>query len=214
MTYFSKVVRSASEASKMIPRLDRSVSNFAVVGSAMKTTCKYTITTVTVLALCSVDWDSSWRFATAQITLCQTRVSSLNDLELKNAEPCRDLSTAIDKHCDIHGLKCLNDNYEELTVVIPHWSQGRKGVVCEDCLPSCTEVDISVVHDWKEKLVHQDNSRNCYKIAIIILHLNRIDSNEDISVAHVEISPMTLPTERYKRNVVRGRLDLVGEWIL
>lgn len=59
---------------------------------------------------------------------------------------------AEEMHCNIHGLKCLNDNYEDLTVVIPHWSRGRrKGVVCEDCLPSCTELDVSVVHDSIEK---------------------------------------------------------------
>lgn len=53
--------------------------------------------------------------------------------------------------CNIEGLKCLNNNYEDLTVVIPHWSHGRKGVVCEECLPSCTEVDISTIHDSREK---------------------------------------------------------------
>lgn len=31
-------------------------------------------------------------------------------------------------------------------------------------------------------------------------------------MANVEISTIALPTERYKRNVVRGRLDLVGEY--
>lgn len=31
-------------------------------------------------------------------------------------------------------------------------------------------------------------------------------------MALVEISTISLPTERYKRNVVRGRLDLVGEF--
>lgn len=61
------------------------------------------------------------------------------------------LITVPEKHCDIQGLKCLSDNYEELTVVIPHWSHGRKGVVCQDCLPSCTELDVSVVHDSVEK---------------------------------------------------------------
>lgn len=55
-------------------------------------------------------------------------------------------------HCDMTGLKCLNNHYEDLSVVIARWSQGKKGVVC-DCLPSCTEVDISVVHDTRDKYV-------------------------------------------------------------
>lgn len=53
-------------------------------------------------------------------------------------------------HCDIEGLRCLNEHYEELSVVIAKWSTGKKGVVC-DCLPSCTEVDVSVVHDARDK---------------------------------------------------------------
>ena len=50
------------------------------------------------------------------------------------------------------GLKCLNEHYEDLSVVIAKWSYGRRGVVC-DCLPSCTEVDISIVHDARDKYV-------------------------------------------------------------
>lgn len=60
-------------------------------------------------------------------------------------------NTKISAHCDMNGLKCLNSHYEELSVVIARWSIGKKGVVC-DCLPSCTEIDITVVHDSREKL--------------------------------------------------------------
>lgn len=85
------------------------------------------------------------------------------------------------------GLVCLNTNYEELTIVIPSWSTGKRGVVC-DCLPSCTEVDIAIVHDWRESIF-----------------------NPEKRYSTIEIELSALPTERYKRNVVRGRLDLVGE---
>ncbi|XP_053692397.1 sodium channel protein Nach [Sabethes cyaneus] len=85
--------------------------------------------------------------------------------------------------CNITGLVCLNAHYEDLTVVIPRWSTG-KGVVC-DCLPSCTELDIAVVHDSRETLY----------------------TEKRLSTLDIELS--ALPTERYKRNVVRGRLDLV-----
>lgn len=53
-------------------------------------------------------------------------------------------------HCHVEGLRCLNDHYEELAVVIAKWSVGKRGVVC-DCLPSCTEIDIGVVHDTRDK---------------------------------------------------------------
>jgi hypothetical protein len=49
-------------------------------------------------------------------------------------------------HCDINGLVCLNEHYEDLSIVIAAWSKARKrrGVVC-DCLPSCNEIDLVVV---------------------------------------------------------------------
>ncbi|XP_317530.4 sodium channel protein Nach [Anopheles gambiae] len=87
--------------------------------------------------------------------------------------------------CNMSGLICLNEHYEDLTIVIPKWSVGRRGVVC-DCLPSCTEVDIGIVHDSRESI---------------------FDSDRRYSTIEIQLS--ALPTERYKRNVVRGRLDLV-----
>ncbi|XP_037031361.1 sodium channel protein Nach [Bradysia coprophila] len=88
-------------------------------------------------------------------------------------------------YCNMSGLICLNENYEELSVVIPKWSKSRKGVIC-DCMPSCTEIDVSLVHD----------SRN-----------NIMEHQRPMSL--VEIGLINLPTEKYKRNVVRGKLDLV-----
>ncbi|XP_037903312.1 sodium channel protein Nach [Hermetia illucens] len=90
-------------------------------------------------------------------------------------------------HCNMTGLQCLNDHYEDLSVVVASWSHanGRKGLVC-DCLPSCTEVDISVVHDIRDNIYGHQRP-----------------------ISKVEIGLVALPTERYKRNVVRGKLDLV-----
>ncbi|XP_017120757.1 sodium channel protein Nach [Drosophila elegans] len=89
--------------------------------------------------------------------------------------------------CNMDGLECLNRNYEDLSVIIAQWSKrrGRKGLVC-DCLPSCTEVDITTVYDSKENLVGNQNP-----------------------VSRIEVGLIELPTERYKRNLVRGKLDLV-----
>ncbi|XP_055632460.1 sodium channel protein Nach [Toxorhynchites rutilus septentrionalis] len=87
--------------------------------------------------------------------------------------------------CNMTGLACLNEHYEELTIILPKWSTGKKGVVC-DCLPSCTEVDIAIIHDSRESLYNRE--KRC---------------------STIEIELSQLPTERYRRNVVRGRLDLV-----
>jgi len=93
-------------------------------------------------------------------------------------------------HCDINGLVCLNEHYEDLSVVVASWSKlrKRKGVVC-DCLPSCSEVDILTVHETRD---------------------NIFNPNSD-PYSMIEVALVNLPTERYKRNVVRGKLDLVGE---
>jgi len=91
--------------------------------------------------------------------------------------------------CNMDGLECLNRNYEDLSVIIAKWSKrrGRKGLVC-DCLPSCTEVDITTVFDSKENMAGSQNP-----------------------VSRIEVGLIELPTERYKRNLVRGKLDLVGK---
>lgn len=86
-----------------------------------------------------------------------------------------------DKHCDIKGLDCLNKNYNDLAVLKTKWAK-RTGLVCS-CIPSCTEIELSVVKDEK------------------------IGIQEEIAI--VELSLERLPTERYKRKVVRGKLDLV-----
>lgn len=92
--------------------------------------------------------------------------------------------------CNMDGLECLNQNYEDLSVIIAKWSRrrGRKGLVC-DCLPSCTEVDITTVYDSKDNIYGYQNP-----------------------VSKIEVALIELPTERYKRNLVRGKLDLVGKW--
>ncbi|XP_034832228.2 sodium channel protein Nach-like [Maniola hyperantus] len=89
-----------------------------------------------------------------------------------------------EEHCNITGMACLHDNFAYLTALKPPWAQ-RPGLVC-DCLPSCNETEINVIEDMALPL-HTENSKE----------------------AHVEIILAYLPTERFKRNVVRSRLDLV-----
>lgn len=145
-------------------------------------------------------------------------------------------------HCDMAGLRCLNDNYEELSVVIASWSHERKGLVC-DCLPSCTEIDVSVVHDARFNMDEaaaaedEDSEEKLLRPVPVANGTQDYDDGSDDGggedddeepvqmeairelprqsvarpVAAVKIALAALPTERYKRNVVRGTLDLVGE---
>ncbi|KAG5666860.1 hypothetical protein PVAND_014868 [Polypedilum vanderplanki] len=110
----------------------------------------------------------------------QVRFCGCNSHVMPNTDP--------KSHCDINGLVCLNEHYEDLSIVIASWSKARKkrGVVC-DCLPSCNEIDLVVVHETRDNIF--DPSVDPYSI--------------------IEMSLSNLPTERYKRNVVRGKLDLV-----
>jgi hypothetical protein len=77
-----------------------------------------------------------------------------------------------------------------LSIVIAAWSKARKrkGIVC-DCIPSCNEVDILTIYEARNNIF--DPNVSPYSI--------------------IDVSLANLPTERYKRNVVRGKLDLVGE---
>ncbi|CAG9786712.1 unnamed protein product [Diatraea saccharalis] len=83
--------------------------------------------------------------------------------------------------CNISGIMCLDNHVNLLSVLKAEWSL-RSGLYC-NCLPSCTEAEITTVKDFKTSI-----SEN---------------------FATVEVGLAMLPSERYKRNVVRGVLDLV-----
>ncbi|GLV38485.1 pickpocket 13 [Carabus blaptoides fortunei] len=85
------------------------------------------------------------------------------------------------EQCNLAGMACLNENYNELAVLKAHWAK-RTGLIC-DCLPSCTETEMFLIKDEKTGI------------------------KEDF--AAVEFTLERLPSERFKRNVVHGKLDLV-----
>ncbi|XP_048478510.1 sodium channel protein Nach [Plutella xylostella] len=89
-------------------------------------------------------------------------------------------TTAAD-HCNLTGLACLAAHVTELTTLKPPWA-ARAGLACA-CLPSCTDTDITVVKSDKKGLKKKKSV--------------------------VQIALAYLPTERFKRNIVRSRLDLV-----
>ncbi|XP_050532301.1 sodium channel protein Nach-like isoform X1 [Daktulosphaira vitifoliae] len=85
------------------------------------------------------------------------------------------------EHCDIRGLMCLNQYYAELSV-LKKKNSARVGLECH-CVPSCVETEVDVI--TVETFTMSDNE------SIIQLMLDQ------------------LPQERLKRNVIRGRLDIL-----
>ena len=67
------------------------------------------------------------------------------------------------------GLQCLNDNYEELSVIIAKWSYGRKGLMC-DCFPSCTEMDLTIVNNMD----NMDRYVQIYNIYNLYIHRQKL----------------------------------------
>ncbi|XP_068633535.1 pickpocket protein 28-like [Battus philenor] len=114
-------------------------------------------------------------------TACTVQCRKNAQLKLCNCTSFYMPSVKDEQKCDVDGLVCLNKHVNELSGLKAKWST-RSGLLC-DCLPSCTEADISVVKDFR-------------KI-----------TNENY--ASVQIALEALPSERYRRNVVRGLLDLI-----
>ncbi|KAF9418788.1 hypothetical protein HW555_004455 [Spodoptera exigua] len=95
------------------------------------------------------------------------------------------LGTTEETLCNLTGMACLNKLQSHLTTLKPAWAK-RPGLSC-NCLPSCDETEITVIKDVTSSVKGKANKKK----------------------AHVEIVLAYLPTERFKRNVVRSRLDLV-----
>ncbi|XP_017776900.1 PREDICTED: pickpocket protein 28-like [Nicrophorus vespilloides] len=87
-----------------------------------------------------------------------------------------------DTFCDMKGLQCLTDYFE--TVNRLH-AKGfdKPGLVCE-CVPSCVEPEYKIVSERK---------------------------GLKSAASEISIRLQSLPTFRFKRNVVRTTMDLVGE---
>ncbi|XP_026327649.1 sodium channel protein Nach-like [Hyposmocoma kahamanoa] len=93
------------------------------------------------------------------------------------------LGTTEEERCNISGLSCLHKYASHLTTLKPRWAT-RPGLTC-NCIPSCTETEITVV---KDVVIPNKSNRKKTSVEMILAYL---------------------PTERFKRNVIRSRLDLV-----
>lgn len=88
--------------------------------------------------------------------------------------------------CDFLGLICLDKNdllFPQTTIMQP-WRTD--GMICS-CLPSCNELQINVV--GRESKIRDDT------------HLRS-----------VSIKIQSLPSQRYFRQAVREKIDIVGEY--
>ncbi|XP_044729218.1 sodium channel protein Nach [Chrysoperla carnea] len=87
------------------------------------------------------------------------------------------------KICKLEGLLCISKHFDDLTVIKPKWS--KKQGLAVDCLPSCVEDEVDVIH-VKNNL--------------------RLDKTE---YGEIIVSMNEWPTVRFKRTVVRDKLDLI-----
>ncbi|KAJ8722053.1 hypothetical protein PYW08_004455 [Mythimna loreyi] len=116
---------------------------------------------------------------------CTVRCRKLAQLESCQCNDHFILDTTEETRCNLSGMACLNRLSSHLTTLKPPWA-NRPGLSC-NCLPSCDETEITVIKD------------------VTIPVKNKIYKKK----SRVEIILAYLPTERFKRNVVRSRLDLV-----
>ncbi|XP_073956889.1 sodium channel protein Nach-like isoform X3 [Choristoneura fumiferana] len=113
--------------------------------------------------------------------LCRKRAQ----LEVCNCNDHFMLGTPESDRCNVSGLACIHAHASHLTTLKPPWA-NRPGLSC-DCLPSCEETEITIIKDVDVSL----------------------RSKKEKTKAYVEMVLAFLPTERFKRIVVRSRLDLV-----
>ncbi|XP_034249187.1 sodium channel protein Nach [Thrips palmi] len=83
--------------------------------------------------------------------------------------------------CSLEGLMCLYQHYTSFSVLKTSWSR-KEGLSCP-CVPACTEPEYNIVTQESFGIAH--------------------------NTSRIELMLDRLPSERYKRNVVRGRLDMV-----
>ncbi|XP_049942650.1 sodium channel protein Nach-like [Schistocerca serialis cubense] len=99
------------------------------------------------------------------------------------------MPNSADEVCGIEGLACLNGYNERLGILKAAWETKKLGIVC-DCRTSCDDQEYNVV--WKHATTKRGGS-----------------TNYESFVSEISLKMHSLPVERFKRNVVRTKLDLV-----
>ncbi|XP_046391545.1 acid-sensing ion channel 4-B-like [Ischnura elegans] len=84
--------------------------------------------------------------------------------------------------CNMSGLLCLTKVIGKLAVLKSEWNEARNGIYCP-CFPSCDEIEIDTIEEYATRTPGRTR--------------------------HVRMIMDRLPSERFLRHVVRGKLDLV-----
>ncbi|BES96241.1 Amiloride-sensitive sodium channel [Nesidiocoris tenuis] len=95
--------------------------------------------------------------------------------------------TKPEEHCNYEGIICLDKHINYLSEPTTN-PRGKGGLVC-DCLPACVDLDFNVVD---------------IRMSDILLY-----PIPNIPESAVQVRLRDIPTEKYKRIVVRGKLDMV-----
>ncbi|XP_072948821.1 sodium channel protein Nach [Epargyreus clarus] len=114
---------------------------------------------------------------------CTVRCRKMAQKRMCNCNDHFMLDTPEQERCNLSGIWCLQTHASQLTALKPKWAT-RSGLSC-DCLQSCDETEITVIKDDVTPI--RGKKKRTF----------------------VEIVLAYLPTERFKRKVVRSNLDLV-----
>ncbi|XP_021937646.1 sodium channel protein Nach-like [Zootermopsis nevadensis] len=90
------------------------------------------------------------------------------------------------KACDINNIFCIKDNEYWLLTLGPPWTTNSNALKCP-CRSGCEDIQIDAIQSRSHE---NPNARDSTK-------------------SSVEMNLLYLPSEKYKRTVVRSRLDLV-----
>ncbi|XP_071446778.1 sodium channel protein Nach-like [Hetaerina americana] len=133
---------------------------------------------------CKFPWeageDSAYDHYSYSACVVQCRV--LHEKRECNCTPPLTPGSRPDEVCNMSGMICLSQIIGKLAVLKSEWNLIKNGIYCP-CFPSCEEIEIDTIEEYATKA--EGNARRFRMI------MDR------------------LPSERYLRNVVRGKLDLV-----
>lgn len=98
--------------------------------------------------------------------------------------------------CDYQQLRCLFEQYDYVFKT----NESSKDE-CH-CLPSCMEMEVYTVHSTEKRHFHQifENRQ------LFLVHFRSFQN-----MSKFEIVLNKLPTEKYKRYLVRDNLDIIGK---
>ncbi|XP_066996183.2 sodium channel protein Nach [Anabrus simplex] len=115
-------------------------------------------------------------------TGCLTQCRKDAQISLCNCSNHQTPNIKPEETCDLVGLNCINSNHMFLSV-LRNRNSFKEALYCP-CMLSCEDQELKDTY-------------------------GTMDNMENNTLSAVEVTIQDLPSERFKRNVVRGKLDLV-----